>query len=218
MPNTIKNILFDLDGTLTNPKLGITSSIRYALKKMSQPVPESDELLWCIGPPLIESFKKLLGQDPEAAAAAISYYRQRFSKTGMFENEVYPDIPLVLDSLNQKGFTLLVATSKPQVYAKPILEHFNLDHCFRKIYGSTLAGDWIHKDQLIPHILTQEKLSIQQTIMVGDREHDIIGAKRSGIRSIGVTYGFGTKAELVAAGADAIVGSATQILETLENL
>lgn len=214
----INNILFDLDGTLTNPRLGITRCIQYALRKMALPVPETKDLLWFIGPPLTESFKKLLDGDAHAATLAVSHYRERFSRAGMFENKVYPEIPKTLDLLTQQGYTLWVATSKPRVYAEPILEHFNLAKYFKTIYGSTLAGDWIHKDQLIKHILKQEKLATAETIMVGDREHDIIGAKRSGIKSLGVTYGYGTEAELLAAGVDEIADSAREILKKIEKM
>lgn len=209
-------ILFDLDGTLTDPWEGITKSIQYALKKLKKPVPDSEELRWCIGPPLIESLKRLIGDNgPARVQEALLIYRERFSKIGKFENEVYDGIPEALSILNEKGFVLFVATSKPKVYAIDIVEHFDLAPFFNRIYGSELNGDRVDKTELISHILINEAIDKETAVMVGDRSHDIIGAKNNGLATIGVTYGYGTQEELVTAGADHLASSPSDILNIL---
>ncbi|GAA5019764.1 HAD-IA family hydrolase [Acinetobacter puyangensis] len=196
----IQNILIDLDGTLTDPKVGITTSIRYGLERVGYPLAEETSLDWCIGPPLKQSLAKLLKtEDDELAERALTMYRERFSKTGLFENEVYPDVANTLLLLNQRGYQLFVATAKPTIYAKRILEYFNLAQYFQHIYGSELTGERTNKGDLITYILQQENLSSEQCIMVGDREHDILGARRNGIEAVAVTYGYGTLDEITAA-------------------
>ena len=214
----IENILFDLDGTLTDPRVGITRSIQYALEKLDRPVPTAEDLLWCIGPPLLENFKKLLSPDDDPAETAVSFYRERFSTVGKFENEVYPGIIEILDGLSAQGFTLFVATSKPVVFARDIIAHFGLLPFFKKVYGSELDGDLTDKGALISHILRNERIAAQSTLMVGDRSYDIHGAKKNGVCSLGVAYGYGTKIELIEAGADFIADSPREIMETARNL
>ena len=141
--------LFDLDGTLTNPKAGITRSIQYGLERLGRPVPEADELTWMIGPPLIASFTKLLGSSDDAQEA-LRLYRERFGETGLFENEVYAGIPALLQNLQEKGVRLFVATSKPHVFARRILDHFDLSHFFIEIYGSELDNRNADKRDLNP--------------------------------------------------------------------
>jgi len=209
----IKNILFDLDGTLTDPKEGITRSIKYALDKLGKPVPTTEELLWCIGPPLKESFKKILESDDDTAETALYFYREYFRERGIFENEVYSSIPKVLEKLKKKGLKLLVVTSKPYVYAKEILTHFNLLSFFKEVYGSFLSSKLTDKGELIAYTLKNEKITAKKALMIGDREHDIIGAKENGIRSIGVTYGYGTEKELTNSEADFIVDAPEEIIE-----
>ncbi len=212
----IKNILFDLDGTLTDPKLGITRSIQDALEKLGRSVPPVDELVWCIGPPLLESFPVLLKEnDPSLAKKALSLYRERFGRIGKFENEVYPDIPDVLAQLCGQGFKLFVATTKPYIFARDILEHFDLSIYFTGIYGSELNGQLCDKRELLPHILKQEALDYKTSVMIGDRKHDILGAKSCRLRSIGVTYGYGTPQELLAAGADFLAESPLELPDFL---
>lgn len=214
----IENILFDLDGTLTDPRVGITRSIQYAIKKLGRPVPAVDDLLWCIGPPLQESLRKLLSPDAGQADTALSFYRERFHVVGKFENEVYPGIPEILDGLNAQAFNLFVATSKPVVFARDIIAHFDLEHFFKRVYGSELNGDLTDKGALISHILRNERIAAPRTLMVGDRSYDIFGAKKHGVCSLGVTYGYGTKKELIEAGADFIAASPREIMETAINL
>ena len=215
---TIENILFDLDGTLTDPKDGITRSIKYALDKLGRAVPTTEELLWCIGPPLKESFKKILESDDDTAETALYFYREYFKERGIFENEVYPGIPQVLEKLKKKGLKLFVVTSKPYVYANEIITHFNLLSFFKDVYGSFLSGKLTNKVELIAYTLKNEKISAEKALMVGDREHDIIGAKENGIKSIGVTYGYGTEEKLTKSNPDFIVNSPEEILPIIENL
>jgi phosphoglycolate phosphatase len=196
--------LFDLDGTLTNPKAGITRSIQYALERLGRPVPEADELTWMIGPPLIASFTKLLGSSDDAQEA-LRLYRERFGETGLFENEVYAGIPALLQNLQEKGVRLFVATSKPHVFARRILDHFDLSHFFIEIYGSELDNRNADKRDLIRHILDQEKFDPARAVMIGDREHDVIGARANDIATIGVTWGYGSRRELLDAGAACLV-------------
>jgi phosphoglycolate phosphatase len=210
-------LLFDLDGTLVDPVEGITRSIQYALAKLDRPVPETDELLWCIGPPLTESFKQLLGTpSPELGARALYHYRQRYNETGKFENRVYPRIPRTLEALRQAGARLLMATAKPTVFAVQIAAHFGLEAHFDAVYGSELNGERAEKTDLIAHVLATERLAPSTTTMVGDRKHDILGAKANGIKAVGVAYGYGGRAELTEAGADMIVERPEELPRILE--
>jgi phosphoglycolate phosphatase len=213
----IENILFDLDGTLTNPKPGITKSIQYALEKLSKPVPAVHDLLWCIGPPLLGSFRIMLEADAHKAETALSFYRERYNREGKFENEVFSGIPETLSGLNRQGFNLFVATSKPYVFANDILAHFGLLRFFKRVYGSELDGALADKGELIAYILKREGFLAKNTMMVGDRSHDILGAEKHGLYSLGVTYGYGTKEELVRSGADYIVDSPREIMEIAKN-
>lgn len=213
----IENILFDLDGTLTDPREGITNSIKYALEKLGKPVPIAEDLLWCIGPPLKESFKKILESDDDTAEIALYFYREYFKERGKFENEVYSGIPETLQKLNKEGLNLFVGTSKPYVYAIEIITHFNLVSFFKEVYGSYLSGELVDKGELIYYTLKNEKISAENTLMVGDREQDIIGAKKNEVRSIGVTYGYGTKEEILKANPDFIADSPKEILKTVKN-
>ncbi len=197
------NILFDLDRTLNDPKEGITKCIQEALSKLGRSVPSSDELEWCIGPGLYDSFAKLLNcREPKLIQKAIDLYRICYTKKGIFENYVYPGIINALDELKNMDFRLFVATSKPTVFAKKIVVNHCLDEFFEDIYGSELDGGRSDKGELISFILHSESLIDKQTLMIGDREHDIIGAKRNGICAGGVLYGYGTEEELTQAGAD----------------
>jgi phosphoglycolate phosphatase len=201
-------VLFDLDGTLTDPKLGITRSINYALEQLGVPPRPESELLKCIGPPLLGSFQDLLGTtDATRCSQAMQHYRDRFSDVGLYENAVYPGIPEALARLQTAGYALILATSKPLTYAKRILTHFELDPYFAATYGSELDGRMSDKGELIYHILRAESLEPNKTLMVGDREHDIHGATKAGIRSLGVLYGYGSEDELRSAGATALCES-----------
>lgn len=197
---TVKNILLDLDGTLTDPKIGIHSCIRYAMEKMGQPLADDTDLDWTIGPPLKASFIQLLNSADDALAEqALAFYRERFSTIGLYENELYPHVIETLKALVERGYNLYLATAKPQVFAIRILEHFELLDYFTKPYGSELTGERTNKGDLIHYILQQEQLVPEHCMMVGDREYDILGARRNGTETIAVTYGYGTDAEIAQA-------------------
>ncbi|OTG90584.1 HAD-IA family hydrolase [Acinetobacter sp. ANC 3813] len=216
----IKNILIDLDGTLTDPKVGITGSARYGLAKIGHAVDENTNLDWIIGPPLKASLAKILNValDDELAEQALLGYRERFSVTGLFENEVYPQVAETLAALKQQGYKLFVATAKPTVYAQQILEHFALAPFFCKIYGSELSGERTNKGELIAYILEQEQLIAAECLMVGDREYDILGARRNGMDSIAVTYGYGSAEELAHAQPKAQIQSFADLLQVIPAL
>lgn len=200
------NILFDLDGTLTDPYEGITKCIEYALVTLGRPSPARSNLKWCIGPPLRNSFATLLDTDDERLKdRAVAIYRERFNESGFFENEVYQGIPEALESLQHYGHTLYVATSKPHVFAKRILAHFGLQRHFKGVYGSELDGTRSDKTSLLSYLLEKEAIDSSQTSMVGDREHDMVGANANGVNCYGVLWGFGIRSELETSGAFASV-------------
>jgi phosphoglycolate phosphatase len=205
------NIYFDLDGTLTDPKPGITRSIQYALRKLDRAVPSEDELTWCIGPPLRASFATLLGDDI-LADRGVALYRERFADIGLYENAVYPDIVHVLTELARPGRRLFVATSKPAVYAKRIVEHFNLARHFETVFGSELDGRRVHKVELLAYAIDIARTDPARSIMIGDRSHDIVGAKQNAMDAIGVAYGYGSPEELIDAGASHICATPRDIL------
>jgi phosphoglycolate phosphatase len=184
------NVLFDLDGTLTDPREGIVGCLKHALAGLGRPIPPDADLLRYIGPPLRETFASLLGSaSPEVIEAAVALYRVRFAATGIFENVVYPDVPPVLAELQALGMTLYVATAKLQVFADRIVDHFGLAHFFQRVYGSELDGTRAVKSELIGHVLRTESLSPHSTVMVGDRAHDVRGAVAHGILPIGSALG-----------------------------
>jgi phosphoglycolate phosphatase len=191
---------FDLDGTLTDPKVGITRSIQYALERLGFPVPSGDELVWCIGPPLHVSMKTLVGTD-ELARRAVELYRERFGDIGLYENEPYAGIGETLSKVAASGRRLFVATSKPKVYADRIVEHFGLRRHFEHVFGSELDGTRTDKADLLAYALAEVKIDPLRAIMVGDRSHDVIGARKNGMTAVGVLYGYGSLAELTDAGA-----------------
>lgn len=200
------NLLFDLDGTLTNPFQGITNCISYALERMGRSSPPGEELTWCIGPPLKNSFAKLLDTDDMALAQkALAFYRERFGSVGLFENEVYDGIPEALETLKTKGHTLYLSTAKPRVYAERIMDHFGLSRYFRHLYGAELDGTRNDKTSLISHILKTESIPASEAVMIGDRKYDMIGAKENDVHGVGVLWGYGTKDELEISGASAFI-------------
>lgn len=199
-----KHILFDLDGTLTDSKEGITKSISYALSKIGIQVSDLDTLEKFVGPPLSESFKEYYGLNEEEESDAIRYYREYFKDKGILENKVYDGIEELLIELKEKDFMLYVATSKPTVFAKIILDHFKLSNYFKGIVGSELDGTRSKKGEVIKHIINEFKLNVEDVIMVGDRKHDMIGAFENEVANLGVTYGYGTKEELQKSGANYI--------------
>ena len=192
-------VLFDLDGTLTDPKEGITRCINYALERMTREPLDTNQLLFAIGPPLRTSFARLLEtDDPRAIELAMKFYRERFTTVGLLENQVYSGIPEALATLKTHGCRMLLATAKPHVYAQRILEHFNLLAPFDGVYGSELDGTRQHKSELLAYLLDREQIdpSYRPTVMVGDRSHDIDAAHATGCCAMGVLWGYGSESEL----------------------
>lgn len=205
-------VLFDLDGTLTDPGIGITNSVMHALKKYGIEVADRAELYKFIGPPLIDSFEKYYGFSHEEAVKSVDYYREYYRDKGIYENSVYDGIDSLLAELHKNGKKIILATSKPELFAKQILRHFNLEKYFLFAAGSTMDETRTNKAEVIEYALSEcgitEKASV---VMIGDREHDIIGANKNGIDSIGVLFGYGSREELETAGA-------TYIAETVEDI
>lgn len=205
-------ILFDLDGTLTDPGIGITNSVWHALKKYNISVEERKELYCFIGPPLIDSFVKYYGFSEDQAREAVAYYREYFADKGKFENEVYDGVETMLKQLKEAGKKLIVATSKPEVFAKQILDYFGLTQYFDFVAGATLDETRVKKAEVIAYALESCGITeLSDAVMVGDREHDVIGAKTVGLDCIGVLFGYGSREELEQAGAD-------YIAETVEDI
>lgn len=210
-------LLWDLDGTLTDPKEGITRCVQYALEKMGHPYPSTDELEFVIGPPLSHSFEILLNtKDKDVIEQALALYRERYGAKGMFENTLYPGIPDLLAALQADGCMNVLATSKPLVFADQILKHFNLDSYFKLIMGSRLNGELVDKGDLIREILRQLNISDRKRIvMIGDRRYDVKGARKNGIDVISVAYGYGSMSELQEAGPDYLVPGIDALKEFL---
>lgn len=213
----IFNILFDLDGTLSDPKEGICNGIRFALKQLNQQIPPESEFASFVGPPLRVVFAKLI--DPNSddlIEKAVSLYRQNYRQSGLKQHILYHGVPEMLQNLKKAGYNLFVATSKPIPFAKPIVDQLGIKSYFKGIYGSELDGKNDNKVDLIADLLNKENLRPEHTMMVGDREHDIIGAKKNGLTAMGVTYGYGSERELLNAGADAIVNWPKEVASFLD--
>lgn len=209
-------ILFDLDGTLTDSSPGIMNSIVYALKKYNISVENTDDLRKFLGPPLHESFRDFYGFDDEKSMEAVGFYREYFSTKGLLENEVYSGIREMLEDLKENGKRLILATSKPQPFTDRIMEHFDLAKYFEFIAGSNMDGTRSKKAEVIAYALESCGITDKaDVVMVGDREHDIIGATTVGIDSIGVEYGYGDYDELSDAGATYIVKTVEELKELL---
>ena len=205
-------ILFDLDGTLTDPMVGITKSVQYALKHYGIEENDLKKLCLFIGPPLKDSFMEYYGFSEEKAAEAITVYREYFSETGLFENMEYSGIRDVLAELKAAGKRLYVATSKPELFSKQILEHFRLTEYFDFIGGANMDETRVKKGDVIRYVLEENQITdLDQVVMVGDRKHDILGAKEHGLDSVGVLYGYGSREELQSAGADWIVDTVEEL-------
>jgi phosphoglycolate phosphatase len=208
------HILFDLDGTLTDPKEGIINCIQFAIAKLNIDIAQDVNLESCIGPPLIDSFIDLCG-DREQAKNAIRFYRERFSTVGLFENKLYAGITACLDQLNERAHSIHVATSKPTIYAQRIIEHFGLSQYFGEVFGSNLDGSLSDKTELLAHIIDHKNLDPKQTVMIGDRSFDIVGARNNGVTPIGVLWGYGTEDELSNAGAEILCSHPDQIYDNI---
>lgn len=207
-------VLFDLDGTLTDPFEGIARSVRYALAQLGHPELTDEALRSWIGPSLRGSFAAALGGDSVLAERAVELYRERYGPVGIFENQVYTGIPELLAELNEAGCRVCLATSKPQIFAQRILEHFAIAHHFHVIGGATLDASRESKAAVIAYVL-EELPGHAGAVMVGDREHDVIGARMNGLPTIGVTYGYGGPEELRDAGAAALANSVGELRDLL---
>lgn len=206
-----QTILFDLDGTLTDSGQGILNSVAYALEKMGIEEPDTANLNRFIGPPLYESFSRFYQLNPEDTQSAVDAFRVYFKEKGMFENQLYPGIIPLLEELRTAGKTLVIATSKPEIFAKQVLEHFGIAHYFDVIAGASLDSSRISKADVIGYAINQLEAFPKHAVMIGDREHDIEGARMHQLPAIGVLYGYGNKQEFEKAGA-------TMIVETVQDL
>jgi phosphoglycolate phosphatase len=205
-------LFFDLDGTLTDPALGITNSFKYALDYFGVEIPSYETLCTFIGPPLQDTFKNLLHFEDEKIPEAIKKYREYFAEKGLFENSVYPGIPELLSTLKQNGKKLVVATSKPEDFSVRIIEHFGLTQYFENVCGSLKDETRTKKDEVIAYAIERNGITDKSKIlMIGDRKHDILGAKKVGIKSCGVLFGYGNREELETAGADFIAENVSQL-------
>ena len=212
-----KTVLFDLDGTLTDSSPGITRSAVYALRKMGVEENDPARLRKFIGPPLFNTFQKYYGFSEEESRLAITYYREYFSVDGKFENSVYDGVPEMLDELKRRGKQLVVATSKPEQFAKEIVEHFGLAGYFDFVAGATMDESRNTKSSVLAYAIESCGLTdMSELVMVGDRHHDVDGANEFGIDCIGVLYGYGDKEELTGAGAAYIAETPADILKYIE--
>ncbi len=210
-------ILFDLDGTLTDPKEGITKSVQYALFKMGIDEPDLDKLLPFIGPPLVDAFSEYYGMAREDSLKAVAFYRERYKDVGIYENKLIEGIPQLLEALKKEGKTIALATSKPHVFARKVLEHFDLIKYFDIIVGAEFDGTRNEKKDVIIEVL--KNLPKDATpIMVGDRRQDVVGAKLCSLPCIGVKFGYAEEGELETAGADFIAESVEDLYKILTKL
>ena len=193
-----QHILFDLDGTLTDPREGITRSVQHALAQLGIDEPDLQALEHFIGPPLLQCFMQSYGFDEATAWQAVHHYRERFGEVGLYENRLFDGVGALLELLLMQNRSLYIATSKPRVFAVEIARHFDFARHFKVIYGSELDGTRTDKVELIGHLLAQENLAASNTLMIGDRKHDLIGARRNGLAAAAVGYGFGSREELQA--------------------
>lgn len=208
-------VLFDLDGTLTDPYIGITNGIIYSLQQMNIEAPDNSALIPFIGPPLHESYITVYNLQDEDNATAIKHYRTYFSDKGMYENEVYAGIEIVLQALKAQGKQLFIATSKPTDFAIPILQHFKLDGYFNEIVGSNMDGTRTNKAEVIATVMNTHQLNPDKTVMIGDHMYDINGAHQNNIDSIGVLYGYGSAEEIKAAKPTHTIATVDYLLDVL---
>ena len=211
-----RNLFFDLDGTLTDSRQGILASLRHALCRLGREPPPDSQLMRFIGPPTHDAFPEILGsRDPALVDHAIALYRERYSEVGLFEAEVYPGVAQGLAALSAAGYGLRVVTSKPRVYAARMIDHFGLRAFFEGIegvFGSELDGSLGNKGDLIAHVLETLRIQPETAWMFGDRKHDIAGARRNGVHGAGVLWGYGSREELEAAGAERVYASMGELV------
>lgn len=231
-----KTILFDLDGTLTASGIGITKCVQHALEKMGHPENDLKKLEIFIGPPLISQFMEYLNISKEEAEQAVAYYRERYTTVGIFENELYPNVEKLLKTLKDNNYTLAVSSSKPEKFVKQILEHFKIEQYFDEVVGATMSEKRTNKAEVIEETLKrlgrincsnndidntsakkEKTINTENIIMVGDKKHDILGARQFGIPCIAVSYGYGTIEELTNENPHKIVGTVDELLDYLLN-
>ena len=206
-----KNIFLDLDGTLTDSGEGIMNSVAYSLRRFGIEETDREKLRSFIGPPLFESYIREYGFDHEKAILAVEYYREYFAPKGIFENRAYDGIPELLSDLKNDGRRLYLATSKPEPYALQIVKHFGLYEYLDGLFGSTMTEKRTKKEEVVAYALENTGIKNSDVVMIGDRNHDIIGAKANGVASIGVLYGYGDREELAEAGADVIATTVEEL-------
>ncbi len=213
----MKYLLFDLDGTLTDPKEGITKCVQYALRRFGIER-HCDQLMSFIGPPLKEQFMNYAGFSEEQAEEAVRVYRERFAPIGVFENRAYDGAVDMLKTLKENGKVIALATSKPEVFARMIVKKYGIEPYLDLLVGSELDGTRTNKAHVIAEAMKRIGASREDTVMIGDREHDIIGAKANGIKSVGVRFGYAADGELEKAGADFIAGDIHELTNLLIRL
>ena len=213
-----KYLLFDLDGTLTDPSIGITNSVMYALRKFGIEESDRTKLYSFIGPPLYDSFRAVYGMSHDDANLAVAYYREYFAPTGLYENTVYDGVRDMLASLKESGKTLVLATSKPEKFANEILSHFDLLKYFERVYGATMDEKRNKKDDIIAYAIGDMGIDAKEAVMIGDRCYDVDGGKKHGLMTVGVLYGFGDERELTDARADHIAANIKELKKILENI
>jgi phosphoglycolate phosphatase len=211
-----ENVFFDLDGTLTDPREGIVNCLQYAMQGLGLAAATESDLVRFIGPPLQDIFADLVGPgDTEMIEKGVTLYRERFSTRGLFENRVYGGIESLLKTLVAGGRSMYVVTSKPHIDARRIVRHFGLDSYFQGVYGPELDGTRKDKADLIAHLFRQESLSVDGTVMVGDRCYDVAGATANRLPTVGVLWGYGSQAELTRAGAWKVCRTPHDLLDVL---
>ena len=214
----ITTILFDLDGTLTDSGEGIMNCVRYAIEKFGHSV-EEDQLPGFVGPPLQQHFQEVCGVGAAEGKQLVSFYRERYTDIGIFENRVYPGVIELLEQLKQQGYVICMATSKPEIFASRIAEHFKFAKYFDIIGGSLLDGKKVKKSEVIEYVLEKAHVQVrEQVLMIGDRYHDIIGAKEAKIHSMGVLYGYGDRKELEEVGAEFIASTPEEVFRMISSI
>ncbi len=213
-----RNILFDLDGTVTDPYEGITASILYSLEYFPEiRTPGKEELKTFIGPPLSDSYRRYFGMSEQEAGEAVERYREYYREKGIFENRLYDGMKELLSAIKNSGKSIYLATSKPEIFARRILEYFDIYGYFDGVYGSSLDGKTVKKEDIIALLIERQGCDPRDTLMVGDTVYDIIGAARCSIKAVGVTYGYGDEEVLRKAGAAATVKTVEELRELLIN-
>lgn len=212
--NSYDILLFDLDGTITDSTEGIVKCLENAIKQMGFELPEDTNKF--LGPPIRQSFSEFCGMNPQQIDEAVGIFRERYSKTGLYENQVYEGVPEMLEELKNSGKRIMVATSKPEVYAKRIFKRAGLDRYFEIVGGAELDGSRDYKHEVIEYVLAKAGITDRnRVLMIGDRRQDVIGAHKTGIKCLGILWGFGSREELEEAGADYITETPQTLVKML---